>query len=487
MELNHNLKLTTLATLIAAALATGCSDDNTITGTSSNDATVAGDRGARPDRDNRPDSDQDSRPGQDDQNSTKNEHDDNKEDGISQSGKSRKTAYYGDYTGDRVFVIDVSSMKIEKIIEHTGEGPYETDQVTKDYGYVLNRDDTSINVVSLHENKIESTIALKYKPRSIIPSPNGKQGLLTGKSEPQAAVIDLEHHEIRADGFGDSGYKSIADFGGGNATGHPYWISDRKFLLLDRTEKTIELYDTASATPLAKLATSSSVHHVFKVGNDYFGVLEGKRGATAQEAVSPGLVKFSIDEKHGKLKLQQEVLLNRYAGIPKTFEPKSWGAHHASLHPDGRSIYLGSYEGTMFVIDKDSLALKDSFHAGLGLGHVAFIPERNLAITTNHYAPFKTIVDVSDPANNRIIKNLTVANTDTAKTGKRLQSHTSHTDPDGKYFYSVSSLDGKFYAIDLAKLEVSDSVTMPGAYPLMGALVTDTTDGEKEREHLNHL
>jgi DNA-binding beta-propeller fold protein YncE len=185
--------------------------------------------------------------------------------------------------------------------------------------------------------------------------------------------------------------------------------------------------------------------------------------------------------------MEREILLSSYADVPEVFVPETWGAHHASLHPDGKSIYIGSYEGTMFVIDKDSLELQDTFNTGLGLGHVAFVPERNMAITTNHYAPFKTIVDVSDPKNNRIIKNLNVAKADTGNTGKRLQSHTSHTDPDEQYFYSVSSLDGKFYAIDLDRLEVVGSVTMSGAYPLMGALVSDTERGKGGHRHLNHL
>lgn len=469
MKSNDPLKTTTLATLIAAVLLAGCSDDGSTTG---NTVSVAGDRDDRTEPAGDPAGHDDGDAGQD-----------------TPSGReqTRKTAYYGDYAGDRLFVIDVDAMKIEKIIAQTGKGPYETDQVTSDYGYVLNRDDTSIHVVSLHENRIESTIPLNYKPRSIVPSPDGKHGLLTGKSEPRAAIVDLTQHQIRADGFGDSNYRAIADFGGGNATGHPYWIDDRKFLLLDRTEKTIELYDTSSATPLDKLATSSSVHHVFRIGDDYFGVLEGKRGATESEAVSPGLIKFTIDERHGRLTRQREVLLNHYADKPAGFIPSRWGAHHASLHPDGRSIYIGSYEGTMFVIDKDSLELRDSFHAGLGLGHVAFVPQRRLAITTNHYAPFKTVVDVSDPANNKIVKNLTVATGDNDDSGKRLQSHTSHTDPDGRYFYSVSSRDGTFYAIDLERLEVAGAVTMTGAYPLMGALVTGTPDGEPAHGHLNHL
>ncbi len=465
MEHKNRFKLTTLATLIAASLVAGCNSDSSSTDTT-DDTSISGQNG-------------NSGMGDDMGNGNSNTAGD--------PNITSKLAYYGDYSGTRVFVIDVEKMKIEKIIEHTGAGPYETDQISATNAYVLNRDDTTINVVEFHENEITGTIPLNYKPRSIVPSPNGQFGLLTGKSEPWASVVDLNSHEIHSDGYKDSNYATISDFGGGNATGHPYWLNDNQFLLLDRTENAIELYATNSATPSAKLHTSSSVHHVFKIDNDYYGVLEGKRGATSAEAVSPGLVKFSVDEQTASLTLQQEKLIASYSGLPASFTPENWGAHHASLHPDGQHIYLGSYEGNLFVIDKDSLTLTDTVTAGLGLGHVAFIPEKNLAITTNHYAPYKTIIDVSNPAQNRIVKNLTVANTDTAGTGKRLQSHTSHTDPGKKFFYSVSSLDGKIYAIDLDRLEVARSATMSGAYPLMGALVIQQKEGEVEHEHLNHL
>ncbi len=473
---DNKARLAPLGALISLTLLAGCIDGN---GTSATVGAVAGDTESMSGLD------AESTSAKSDEENKKREDESHEKEADKK--KTTKRAYYGDYSSNRAFVIDVDSMKVEKVISNTGKGPYETDKVSNTTAYVLNRDDTSINVVDLHENRISGTIDLNFKPRSIVPSPSGRLGILSGKSQPWATLIDLKTHEISADGFRDSDYNDIADFGGGNATGHPYWISDEHFLMPDRTERTIELYSIESATPVAKLATSSSVHHVFKIGADYFAVLEGKRGATEGEAISPGLIKFGVDLKTGKMTLDKELLLADLPGKPASFGPKQWGAHHASVHPDGKSIYIGSYEGNMFVIDKDSFTLIDSFEAGLGLGHVAFVPERNIAITTNHYARFKTIVDVSDPRNNRIIKNLTVAQPDSDNSGKRMQSHTSHTGPDGKYFYSVSSRDGVFYAIDLDQLTVAGSVTMENAYPLMGTLVIGGKDDEQEQKHRDHL
>ncbi len=462
MKLDRRIKLKPICALITLALLAGCDSNNS--GSDNDVLSAGGDRtpGANNGGDHKPDNEK-------------------------EASSSEKRAYYGDYSSNRAFVIDVNKMSIDTVIENTGQGPYETDQVSEEFAYVLNRDDTNINVVSLHRDKIVNTIPLSYKPRSIVKSPNNKFGLLSGKSEPWASLIDLRSHEINIDGFKDSDYQKISDFGGGNATGHPFWVNDNQFLLLDRTENTIELYSKDGLTPSAKLSTSSSVHHVFKIENDYFAVLEGKRGSTPESSMSPGLIKFSIDPLAGTLNLIKEVLLSNYSDLPENFVSSTWGAHHATLHPDGKSIYLGSYEGNMFVINKDNFNLIDRFYAGLGLGHVAFVPERNIAITTNHYATFKTIVDTTDPANNKVIKNLEVAQADTAATGKRLQSHTSHTDPNEKYFYSVSSLDGVFYSINLDKLEIEKKVTLKNAYPLMGAFVIDEEGLPGNHEHINHL
>ena len=117
-------KLAPLSALISLTLLAGCIDGDVTSATGSaatRDADImsgldADSTSAKPDESNREKSDK--------------SHDKSKshEKGAGKR-KTEKRVYYGDYSSNRAFVIDVDSMKVEKVISNTGKGPYETDQV----------------------------------------------------------------------------------------------------------------------------------------------------------------------------------------------------------------------------------------------------------------------------------------------------------------------------------------------------------------------
>ena len=361
-------------------------------------------------------------------------------------------AYFGDYDSDKVFVIDLNAMQIKETIA-TENGPYGVDQQDNHTAYALTRKVYSMDVIDTKTLTSQGIIVLPFTPRSTDYNKESKTSLVSGKSDPMSCLIDIKTHEVGqcVGDFHDG--SEMTDFGGGNATGHPFWIDKRHFFLLDRVGRSINYYGVDGQL-FDTIDTETTVHHLLEDNKqNYYAVLEGSK------TKAPGIIKFKIEGK--QFKIIDVVHLTGNANI--------MGGHHADFHPNGQHIYMGSYEGNLFVIDKDTMQIVDTVIAGKGVGHVTFIPGRQLAITTNHYDTFMSVFDVSDPLNNTLVQEIEVA--EASDSGRRMQSHTSGVRPDEKYFYSAASNDGMFFEIDLDTLKVGRKVIIKDANLLMGSFV----------------
>ena len=373
------------------------------------------------------------------------------------------TIYYGDVNEDAVVAIDVDTMSLKSVEASNGLYPYEIASAPGSDLYVINRKDHTIGLMESSGNTIYDEIELMFMPRSVAIS--GEETLVSGVDEPSEAIFTDAGCSER---YNDSVFVPPSSYGGSNATGHPYWIDDRYFLLLDRTEKSLELYDKDIFTPVSKINTSSSVHHVLSRDGIYYGILEGEQGV-----VSPGIVKFTVAE--GKIVLLTERLLSDLDGLPTDFLAESWGAHHGALHPDSDHIYIGSAEGNVFVLDLDTLMLTDTFPAGKGVGHFLFYG--TVVIVTNHYDTFKSFYDATDPTAHRFLKELSFS--DMVYDGVTMQSHTSHIINGYLYFTFNTVAESRLYKVDLSTFEVAGSLVLSGRYLLMGSVISSstTTDG----------
>ncbi len=369
------------------------------------------------------------------------------------------TLYYGDITNDDVVALDTEKMQLVERICSNGVYPYEVAQALDTDLYVINRADYTIGILDTITNTIGDEIALSFYPRSI--SINLSDILLTSANEPAAAIITSN---ISSDSYTDSPYVTPVSYGGGNATGHPVWVDENYFLLLDRTENTIELYRKDTHLPIDKLTTQSSVHHVMYKNGYYYGISEGK-----QNAVSPGIVKFTVT--NGKITLSIERLLSSLSNLPDDFNSASWGAHHGALHPTADYLYIGSTEGNIFVLDLVNLNLADTFKSGKGIGHFVFY--NTMLITTNHYDNFKSFYDATDPTAHKFIKELKFS--DQIYSGITMQSHTSHIVDNKLYFMFNTDQDSILYKLDLENITIENSLTLQNSYCLMGSFVESTT------------
>jgi len=381
-------------------------------------------------------------------------------------------AFYGDKLEDRVVVLDVDNMSLTQTIDTVGVDPYPVDQAGKlDKVYAITRSSNSIDVIDAATMQPLGLIELQHYPRSS-EAYNATLGLqlVTGADKPMASLIDVNTDEVVAVVGSDVAVDPI-DYGGSNATGHPFWFDENKFALIDRGNRQILVYRVVQnrrgkwkTVLLDVVSTPTAVHHFVKrdlsvlSGIDkksYYALAEGNPEA----GIAPSILKYVF--KHNNLEFAAQ------AKLAKTGDEiiASMGSHHADLHPNGKLIYVGSLEGHLYVVNMKKMAVVKRIDAGHGAGHTTFVPDRNLAIVTNHKDTFVTIIDTEK---NEKIKNVTVSGS--SINGEILQSHSSFVHPNMDYFYAFATDNGIFYELDLETLTVSRTVHTGGT-PLQGVFM----------------
>jgi len=354
-------------------------------------------------------------------------------------------AYYGDWDSNRVFIINVDDMSLMKTVTDTGDGPYGVDQEGGATAYALTRKTESVTVIENYFIENIGRIFLDHKPRSTNFNPDTGFSLVSGADKVMTSLIKVNSDKLTKV-FGVDELVQPHDYGGSLATGHPLWVDDTHFFMLDRPARQIQLWSRCHGL-LSVLDTPTSVHHVFQSpleGFDdvYYAVVEGNR----DELLSPSILRFKI--RRGRLVITGESVLSEYA--PLLLNPAEMGSHHADFHPDGVHIYVGSAEGHVFVVNKNSMNIVTMIDTGKGSGHTTFVPGRDRAFVTNHNDTYMTVINTIDHS---WLMNIEVAVS--ASYEYKSQAHTSSVSPDSNFFYSAASHDGVFFEIDVENLWIS--------------------------------
>jgi hypothetical protein len=371
-------------------------------------------------------------------------------------------AYYGNWDSNEIIIIDVDNMSLVTVVGDTGDGPYGIDQQGTTKAYALTRRTESLTVVDNYSLENTGEILLQHKPRSTNFNPDTGLTIVSGGDKPMTSIIRVDHDKVtRVIGYDE--LSEPHDYGGSLATGHPLWLDNQKFFMLDRAARQIQLWNR-NGDLLSVLSAPTSVHHIFQSPMEdgegiFYAVAEGNQA----EGISPSILRFSI---HGKrMRKTGEAILAEYDR--NLLDPKEMGSHHADFHPDGIHIYIGSAEGHLFVVDKNDMKVKKMIKTGRGSGHTTFAPMHDLAFVTNHNDTYMTVIDTSDHS---WLKNIEVASS--ASPDYKSQAHTSGVSPDMKHFYSAASHDGVFFEIDLDTLEVTRTLYVGGNI-LMGSFIWD--------------
>jgi DNA-binding beta-propeller fold protein YncE len=387
-------------------------------------------------------------------------------------------AFFGDPLLERSLVIDMEQMELIKEIPSAGENTYNVEIMDSNGStgkiYTMTRGSYSFDVIDAKTLETTTTIPLAHFPRS--GAYNAVLGLMliSGKNKPMSSLIDVKTDQVIKI-IGKNEQTSPSDYGGSNATGHPFWMTDSKYVLINRAKRTIQLFKVKKVDeqwhsyPLWEIQTPTSVHHLLR-GGDILGMNGGITSETEetdtfyavtegshQDGIAPSIIEIKLNLN--KIAIEREVSIGFDANVEK-------GTHHAAFHPTLPYIYLPSKEGKLYVIDTVGMKLITTIETGKGSGHVCFVPKRNLAMVTNHHDTYVTIIDTNTHTK---VKNIKVSGESINDT--ILQSHTQYLDEAQDHIYAFASDNGIFYELDLETLEISRTLDTGGT-PKQGGVMT---------------
>ena len=403
------------------------------------------------------------------------------------NGAETTYAYFGDKENNRIDVVDVESMQLLDTI-YTGHKKTYAAELIKIHGqghsnnkkmYVDNRGSDVIDVLDSATNTITKSINLPFHPRSIDVEEETGLVAVSGVDKPMIAVIDGKSDKLLATAGRDvvtypttSGHSYVSS--GTLACGHPHWLDREHVALIDRQAMKIITYKLTqnngaySLVKVNEIDTPSPVHNLIPPEiHGHRGHHEGGREypifyATAEGSNSayPSVMKLYFSPDEG-LKTLENLELKK-DGLSKDV----MGVHHLNFIKRTQKIYVGSDEGTLFVVDYSSSPMRiiKTTTAGLGAGHTAQMEHGhigNIAIVINHKDKFITVMNTDRDTK---IADIDVSNLGADKIGKvQTQSHPQyHFSKDGRYFYIFLTEEGALVKVDLETKQVVDRLDIGG-------------------------
>ena len=416
---------------------------------------------------------------------------------------SSTIAYFGDKANSKIDVVNVEKMELLDEV-YTGHQKTYAAEVIKIHGqghnrskkmYIDNRGSDAIDVLESSTNTITKTIDLPFHPRSIAVQEETGLVAVSGTDKPMIAILDGRTDELLATAGNDvvtypttSGHDYVSS--GTLASGHPHWLDEEHFVLLDRQNLKIVTYKLINngngiytTEKVNEISTPSPVHNLTppKIhgaeghhrGNTTYPVFYAT--AEGSDTAYPSVMKLYFSPTEG-LQLLENLELTK-SGLNKNV----MGAHHLNFIKKTEKIYVGSDEGTLFIIDYATapMQIQKTVQAGLGAGHTAQMEHGymgDIAIVINHKDRFITVINTETDTK---IADINVSTLSDDIIGQvQTQSHPQyHFSEDGKYFYIFLTEEGALVKVDLDKKQVVDRLDLGGKIA-MGSFI------KTEKEHL---
>jgi len=415
------------------------------------------------------------------------------------------TAYFGDKENNLIVVVDVENMKLIQNIATGHESSYAAEIIeTKDsHGsstpkmYVDNRGSDAIDVLDSASNTITKTIDLAFHPRSIAVEEMTGLVAVSGVDKAMTAIIDSSTDTVIAT-VGDSnitypttsGHSYVSS--GTMASGHPHWLDESHFVLIDRQNMKIVTYKIEKdsegiwqTSMVNEVATPSPVHNLIppevhgqhgiehgeQVSTIFYATAEGATG------VYPSVLKLEFLEAEG-LSVVENLEI-----VKEGLSPDVMGVHHLNFLKDQKTIYVGSDEGNLFIVDYTTspMSIVKTVEAGMGAGHTDEMEHGNMAVVINHKDSFITLMDTTT---HEKIADINVSNLDASELGVvQTQSHPKyHFSKDGRYFYMFLTEEGALVKVDLTTKQVAQRLELGGKLA-MGSFIESHEKDEASSEH----
>jgi len=410
-------------------------------------------------------------------------------------------AYFGDKENNLIVVVDVENMKVIDNIATGHEKSYASEIIKTRANhesvnpkmYVDNRGSNTIDVIDSETNTITKSIELQFHPRSIDVEKETGLVAVSGVDKPMTAIIDSATDTVIAT-VGEnivtypttSGHSYVAS--GTMASGHPHWLNANHFVQIDRQNRKIITYKIEKdndgiwqTRKVNEITTPSPVHnlippevhgqhgkkHGMQTSTIFYATAEGATG------VYPSVLKLEFLEGKGlsivdSLEIRKEGLSADVMGV-----------HHLNFLKDQKTIYVGSDEGDLFVVDYASgseMKLVKTIQAGKGAGHTDEMKHNNIAVVINHKDKFITIMNTQT---HEKIADIVVSKLDDSELGSvQTQSHPKyHFSKDGRYFYMFLTEEGAFVKVDLTTNKMVEYLEIGGKLA-MGSFVESKEKGE---------
>ncbi len=379
--------------------------------------------------------------------------------------------YYSDNNSDRVFIVDPRNMSLIDTIPTTGNQPYPIDKVGGNKVYVTTRNSESLDIIDYDGVNFANTgiVPLTHKPRSVAYNSSTNLAAVSGTKKAVMSIIDVANDTVIGT-VGDTTPLVPSGFGGSLATGHPIWVDNDQFLLIDRARRLVHLYkisQTAGVWNIIKTSTintPTSIHHFSSVPNasDWF-----------QKRTFYGMAEGAPDEGKHPSVFRVFVLGNYLLPVGNADMAQSdavdQGSHHLGMHPNKVHVYAGSKEGDVYIVNRYTMNTDYLVDAGANAGHTTFNTASGIAVQTNHRDSFMTLIDMNTHS---FINDITTASSPTPS-GQLAQSHTTSFDPQNAgVYYTAAAADGNYVEVDAVSgavtrtlpLDLGNGYTIQGTY-----------------------
>ena len=375
---------------------------------------------------------------------------------------------------NRVIRVDYNNMSFSSI-KVNGNNPHSIDRAgDSDKFYVRTQNSYSFDVVNFKTGEVKTIDLNDHKPRAI-GAHNKKYDiqLLSGKDMPIVDVIDCKTDRIIAT-LGDRNHYNksqiTSNAGAGSATGHALWFDDDHLGLIDRVNRIIKVYKVSKGEnglefkQTSTVVTGTALHALerdrYPKNREDLRLFYAMGEGDISKGFAPYILELRFDPKSGKLERTGKIAwLSESMQKINNVSPT---AHHGGVTPDGKYFVAPILDGKVYIIDRAKMKVVKIIQAKLGAAHVEFSKSRNLAIITNHFSNFLTIIDLSNFDN---VKTIQIGfHHEFDPNHKHLfQPHFSYVSKDGKYYYTFATQDGDFLKIDLDTFEIVDKIHVGGA------------------------
>ncbi len=380
--------------------------------------------------------------------------------------------YYSDNNSDLVYIVDPRNMSLVDTIATTGNQPYPIDKVGGSKVYVTTRNSESLDIIDYDGANFANTgiVPLTHKPRSVAYNASANLAAVSGTKKAVMSIIDVANDTVVGT-VGNTDPLVPSGFGGSLATGHPVWVSDNQFMLIDRARRLVHLYKISQSSggawnivKTSSISSPTSIHHFASVPSasnwfqkrTFYGMGEGAPAEGKHPSVFRVFVLGNLLLPIGNADMDASNAADQ-------------GSHHLGMHPNKVHVYAGSKEGAVYVVNRYTMGTEHIVAAGANAGHTTFNTASGLAVQTNHRDDFMTLIDMNTHS---FINDVTTASTPTPS-GQLAQSHTTSFDPSNAgVYYTAAAADGNYVEVDAVSgtvtrtlpLDFGNGYTIQGTY-----------------------